>query len=129
VEELMGIDLLEVANIQSIWEACLARHQSDNAKINKEREERDQKTVSIRLGELEEKLKGIVAEYIGKVGRGIVDKEIADLGGNSCLVSESGSAKLIIGIERAAKLLISGTNTKLLVQKLTALLNAAKSEF
>lgn len=129
VEELMGVDLLEVANIHSIWETCLARHQSDTAKISKEREERDQKSVSIKLAELEEKLKAIVVEYIGKVGRGIVDKEISELGGNSCIVDESGSTKLLIGIERAAKLLISGTNTKLLIQKLTDLISAAKSEF
>jgi len=43
VEELMASDLLEVANIQKIWETSVARNQSDNAKINKEREERDQK--------------------------------------------------------------------------------------
>ena len=129
VEELMGVDLLEVANIQKIWETSVARHQSDNAKINKEREERDQKTVSIKLAELEEKIKTLVVEYIGKVGRGIVDKEISELGGNPCLVDDSGSTKLLKAIERSAKLLISGTNTKLLMQKLAALINSAKSEF
>jgi hypothetical protein len=129
VEELMGVDLLEVANIQKIWETCLARHQSDTAKISKERDERDQKSVSIKLAELEENLKAIVVEYIGKVGRGIVDKEISELGGNSCIVDDSGSIKLLNGIERAAKLLISGTNTKLLMQKLSTLITASKSEF
>jgi len=129
VEELMGVDLLEVANIQNIWDTCVARHQSDNAKISKEREERDQKTVSVKLAELEENLKVIVVEYIGKVGRGIVDKEMSDLGGNACIVDASGSTKLLNGIERAAKLLISGTNTKLLMQKLTTLISTAKSEF
>jgi hypothetical protein len=44
-------------------------------------------------------------------------------------VDESGSTKLLNGIERAAKLLISGTNTKLLIQKLAALITSAKSEF
>jgi hypothetical protein len=129
VEELMDIDLLEVANIQNIWETCITRHQSDNAKKSKEREERDQKTFSIKLAGLEEQLKAIVVEYIGKVGRGIVDKEISDLGGNSCIMDESGSTKLLNGIERAAKLLISGTNIKLLMQRLAALITAAKSEF
>ena len=129
LEELMGADLLEVANVQKIWETSVARHQLDNAKISKEREERDQKSVSMKLSETEEMLKSIVVEYIGKVGRGIVDKEISDLGGNSCIIDESGSAKLLNGIERAAKLLISGTNTKLLLQKLSALITSAKSEF
>jgi hypothetical protein len=129
VEELMGVDLLEVTNIQSIWESCVARHQSDSVKIHKEREERDQKTYSTRLADLEEKFRAIVVEYIGKVGRGIVDKVINDLGGNACLVNESGSTKLLNGIERSAKLLISGTNNRLMMQKLTFLINSAKSDF
>ena len=129
VEELMNMDLLEVANIQKIWEACVARHHSDNEKISKEREERDQKSVSIKLAELEEQFKSIVAEYIGKAGRGIVDKEISDQGGNACLVNTVGSAKLLAAVERSSKLLISGTNSKLMMEKLNTLISAAKSEF
>lgn len=129
VEELMGMDLLEVANIQKIWDSCVARHQSNSEKVSKEREERDQKTVSIRLAELEEQFKTIVVEYIGKVGRGIAEKEISEQGGNAALIDAAGSAKLLAGIERAAKLLISGTNNKLMMEKLNALINAAKSEF
>jgi hypothetical protein len=129
VEELMGMDLLEVANIQKIWETSVARHQLDTEKIHKDREDRDKKSVSIKLSEQEEQLKTIVIEYIGKVGRGIVDKEISDLGGNACIIDEVGSTKLLNGIERAAKLLISGTSTKLLMEKLTTLVSTAKSEF
>jgi hypothetical protein len=129
VEELMGIDLLEVANIQKIWETSISRHQMDTEKIHKERDERDKKSVSIKLSELEEQFKNIVIEYIGKVGRGIVDKEISDLGGNSCIIDETGSTKLLNGVERAAKLLISGTKTKVLMEKLSTLVTVSKSEF
>lgn len=129
VEELMGMDLLEVVNIQKIWETSQARHQSDNEKINKEREEREQKSVAIKLGELEERFKQVVVEFMGKAGRGIVEKEIADLGGNSCLINSVGSTKLLTAIERSAKLLISGTNNKQMMDKLNALVSTAKSEF
>jgi DNA-directed RNA polymerase beta' subunit len=129
VEELMGMDLLEVANIQKIWETSIARHQLDTDKIHKERDERDKKSVAIKLSEFEDQLKNIVTEYIGKVGRGIVDKEISDQGGNACIIDETKSTLLLKGIERAAKLLISGTNTKLLMEKLTNLITVAKSEF
>jgi len=129
VEELMGMDLLEVVNIQKIWETSQARHQSDNEKINKEREEREQKSVSIKLGELEERFKQVVVEFMGKAGRGIVEKEVADLGGNSCIINPVGSTKLLAAVERSAKLLISGTNNKQMMDKLNALVNAAKSEF
>lgn len=129
VEELMGMDLLEVANVQKIWETSVARHQLDTEKVHKEREERDKKSVSIKLAELEEQLREIVIEYLGKVGRGVVDKEISEQGGNACIIDDAGSAKLISGIERSAKLLISGTNTKQLVEKLNAFTATAKSQF
>lgn len=129
VEELMNMDLLEVANIQNIWETSVAKHQTEMDKINKERHEREQKTVALKLGDLEEQIKTIVSEYVGKVGRGLVDKELADQGGNSCLIDEAGSVKFLAGIERAAKLLISGTNIKAMQEKLNNTITMAKSEF
>lgn len=129
VEELMGMDLLEVANVSKIWETAVARHQQDTERVVKEREERDKKSVSIKLGELEEQLREIVVEYLGKVGRGVVDKEISDQGGNSCLIDDAKATKLISGIEKSAKLLISATNTRQLVDKLNTFVANAKSQF
>ena len=128
-EEIMGINLLEVANIQKIWDTTVALHQSEIDRNNKERQERANKIVSLKLAELEDQVKLIVGEYIGKVGRGIVDKELTDSGGNSCLIDDVGSAKFMGGIERAAKLLISGTNIRTMMEKLSSALTAAKSEF
>lgn len=129
VEELMNLDLLEVTNIQSIWDSCVARHQTEIEKINKDRIEREQKTVSLKLSELEEQIKTIVSEYVGKVGRSLVEKEISDQGGNSCLTDEAGSVKFMANIERAAKLLISGTNIKAMQEKLSNAITVARSEF
>jgi hypothetical protein len=128
-EELMGTNLLEVTNVQKIWDACIALHKSEIDKTNLERQERDKKVVSQKLAELEEQVKSIVGEYVGKVGRGIVDKEISDNGGNACLIDADGAEKFMKGIERAAKLLVSGTNIKTMMGKLTTLISIAKSEF
>ncbi len=128
-EDLMGVNLLEVTNIQKIWDTSVALHQSEIEKISRDREERDKKTAALKLAEFEEQIKIIVGEYIGKVGRGVVDKALSDNGGNSCLIDEAGSVKFLSSIERAAKLLISGTNTKLMLEKLTAIITVAKSEF
>jgi len=128
VEEIMGINLLEVANIQKIWDATVALHQSEIDRTNKERQERDIKAATLRLAELEEQVKVIVGEYVGKVGRGIVDKELSENGGNSCLIDEAGFAKFLAGIERAAKLLISGTNIKAMMEKLSSTITNARSE-
>jgi hypothetical protein len=129
VEVLMGMDLLEVVNVQKIWDSVTTSHQSEIEKMNKESEERNKKSASLKLAELEEEIKVIVTEYIGKVGRGIVDKELADQGGNACLLDEFGSTKLLSAIERAAKLLISATNIKIMMEKLASAITTAKSAF
>jgi len=128
-DELMGTNLLEVTNIQKIWDACVVLHKSEIDKTNIERQERDRKVMSQKLAELEEQVKTIVSEYVGKVGRGIVDKEISENSGNSCLIDANGSEKFMKGVERAAKLLVSGTNIKKMMEKLTTVISIAKSEF
>ena len=128
-DDLMGTNLLEVANVQKIWDTCVAQHKSEIDKTNIERQERDRKVVSQKLAELEEQVKTIVGEYVGKVGRGIVDKEISDNGGNTCLIDADGSEKFMRGVERAAKLLVSGTNIRTMMEKLTTVISIAKSEF
>lgn len=128
-DELMGTNLLEVTNIQKIWETCVALHKAEIDKTNIERQERDRKIVSQKLAELEEQVKLIVGEYVGKVGRGIVDKEISDNGGNSCLVDANGAERFMKGVERSAKLLVSGTNIRTMMEKLSTVISIAKSEF
>ncbi|HIJ95728.1 MAG TPA: GTPase-activating protein [Desulfuromonadales bacterium] len=129
VEELMGINLLEVANIQSIWDNCVNRHQSELDSVRLERLEREKKNAALKLGELEEQVRTIVGEYVGRVGRGIVDKALADYGGNSCLLNEQGAVLFVSDIERAAKLLISGTNIRLMMEKLNSVITTAKANF
>ncbi len=127
-EVLMGINLLEVVNVQNLWDSALALQQSQAGKVDREREERDKKDIGIKLATLEEDIKNIVIEYVGKVGRGIVDKEIAGLGGNTCLADSTKTSSLLAAIERSAKLLISTTKIKLMQEKLLSLIAAAVLE-
>jgi hypothetical protein len=127
-DELMGTDLLEIANIQKIWDASVTLHKTEIDKTDHERQERDKKAVSQKLVELEEQVKSIVAEHIGKFGAGIVDKEISDSGGNSCLIDAERAEKFIKNVERASKLLASGTNIKAMVEKLSTVIAIAKAE-
>jgi hypothetical protein len=128
-DELMGINLLEVTNVQKIWDTSVALHKNELDKTNLERQERDRKVVSQKLSEVEEQVKSIVAEYVGKVGRGIVDKEISDNGGYACLVDPIASEKFMSGVERAAKLLVSGTNIRVMMGKLSAAISIARAEY
>lgn len=128
IEELMGIDLLEVVNIQKIWDTAISLNQSEIDKTNKEREERDRKSAALKLADLEEQLKVIVTEYVGKVGRGVVDKELAEQGGNTCLMDETRVVSFFTGIERSAKLLIGATSIKTMMTKLSSTIVTAKSD-
>ena len=53
-DDLMGTNLLEVTNIQKIWDTSVARHKSEIDKTNLERLERDRKVISQKLAELED---------------------------------------------------------------------------
>ncbi|GFE60348.1 GTPase-activating protein [Geobacter sp. AOG2] len=128
VEHLMSLDLLEVVNIQNIWEAAVAHQQAETNKINSVREEREKKNIADKLAKLEEQVKTIVIGSVGKVGRGIVDKELTEQGGNSCLLDETNVVKFLAAIERSAKLLISTTSLKVLMEQLAKTITAAKSE-
>ncbi|MGD0585751.1 MAG: GTPase-activating protein [Oryzomonas sp.] len=128
VEHLMGLDLIEVVNVQNIWDTAVAHKQSELNKINKAREERQKESIAGKLSELEEQVKTIVVETVGKVGRGIVDKELTDQGGNTCLLDETNVVKFLAGIERSAKLLISATSLKVMMELLSKTITAAKSE-
>jgi len=127
-DELMGTDLLEIANIQKIWDTSVTLHKTEIDKTDLERQERDKKAVSQKLVELEEQVKSIVSEHIGKFGAGIVDKEISDSGGNSCLIDTERAEKFIKNVERASKLLASGTNIRAMVGKLSNVISIAKAE-
>ena len=128
IEEVMGIDLLEVVNIQVIWDTAISLNQSEREKSSKALEERDRKMATLKLADLEEQVKNIVTEYVGKVGRGVVDKELAEQGGNSCLLDEARVKSFFAGIERSAKLLIGATSIKAMMEKLSSAIETANQD-
>lgn len=127
VEGPMEINLPDVTDIQKIWDTSVALHLSEIEKANENHEKCDKKMVSINISEFEEQIKTIVGEYIGKVSLRIVDKALSDNGGNSCLIDDAGSIKFLAGIERSAKLLVSSTNINLMMERISAVISAAKS--
>jgi hypothetical protein len=122
-DELMNFNLLEAVNINKLWEAAQAKHQSEQEKLKRASEERDQKAVIAKLVELEEDLKEMATAYLGKMGRTLIEKELALLGGRQCLISRDGVTKLFAGIEKGAKLLTSGTKIQEMLKALDAEIN------
>src|SRR6185369_3773881 len=105
IEELMGIDLMEVVNIQKIWDTAISLNQAVIDKTSKERQEQDRKIAALKVADLEEQVKIIVSEYVGKVGRGIVDKELSELGRSPCLMDDAKVVICLGSIEKSGKLL------------------------
>lgn len=127
-DKLMKINLLEVTNIQNLWDACVVRHQAETEKLSLERQERDRSVVAQKCDELGEQVKALVEEYVGRAGRGIVEKELSDNGGNICLLEIEKVERVVKNIERSAKLLMSGIKIRAMMEALTSLLSAARSE-
>jgi hypothetical protein len=98
----------------------LGKVQADQDKTKRENEARDHQAVVAKLGELEEDLKEIASAYVGKMGRTLVEKELALLGGRQCLLNKEGITKLLSGLEKSAKLLTSGSKIQEMLKTLDA---------
>lgn len=111
-DELMHDDLLEMVNVARVWDAAVARHTAELEKHKREAEERAWLVLDARLRDLEEDLKEIASAYLGKIGRTLVEKEIAERGGRKNLQQEEEVARFLAGVEKGAKLLTSLTKLK-----------------
>lgn len=126
-EELMSHDLLDVINVAKIWDAAVARQQAELDRMNRELSDKDRIQSINLLTDLEHQIRTIYIEYVGNVGRGIIDKELTSAGGNSCLLDPERSELLLKALEKAAKLLISGKKIAEMKDKITVLLTQARA--
>jgi hypothetical protein len=106
-DELMHFDLLEMVNVDKLWESSLNRHRAILESLRREGEEQGQKESEAALAALEEDLKEVAAAYLGKIGRALVDKEVVQQGGRAAFLDKGRVDALLAGVERGAKLLAS----------------------
>lgn len=126
-DELMAHDLLDVINVAKIWDAAVARQKAELERMNHELAEKDRMQALTRLNDLENQVRTIYIEYVGNVGRGIIDKELTTAGGNSCLLDLERSEQFVTALEKAAKLLISVKKINEMKEKINALLAQARA--
>ncbi len=126
-DELMSHDLLDVINVAKIWDAAVARQQAELNRMNRELADKDRMQSINRLTDLENQIRTIYIEYVGNVGRGIIDKELTSAGGNSCLLEQERSEQFMTALEKAAKLLISVKKIAEMKEKISALLIQARA--
>lgn len=111
-DELMLLDLLEMVNIDKIWETTRVRHEAQLQQQSREVRERDNRQQDAKLQELEEDLKEVAAAYLGKMGRTLIDKELADCGGRKGLLDAEQVTQFLAGVEKSSKLLTSLSKLK-----------------
>lgn len=111
-DELMLYDLLEMVNIDKIWDSTKIRYAAQMEQLSKEAQERDSKQQNERLRELEDDLKEVAVAYLGKVGRTLVDKELSERGGRDALLNAEEVTKFLAGVEKSSKLLTSLSKLK-----------------
>ncbi len=111
-------DLLEVVNVQRIWDVTVARYAEQLARLSQEAEAREREAREARLTKLEEDLRTIASGFIGPMGRSLVDKELSARGGRSALIDEASVRPFLAAIEKGARLLTGATQTEKLVAAL-----------
>lgn len=126
-DELMAHDLLDVINIAKIWDAAVARQQAELERMNRELADKDRMQSINLMNNLEQQIRSIYIDYVGNVGRGIVDKELTTAGGNACLLEQERADQFLAALERAAKLLISVKKIAEMKEKISALLSQARA--
>ena len=125
-DELMSHDLLDMINVDKIWGASFSRYQAEQDRLNRELADKDRIQSINLLNDLEQQIRTIYVEYVGSVGRGIIDKELTTAGGNSCLMDAQRCDELMAALEKAARLLISVKKITEMKEKINGLLAQAR---
>src|SRR5512133_34671 len=120
IDELMQYDLLQMVNLGKLWEAAVSRKASNQAKeiLSQTNEPPEQATESTlpatslmhsdeKLAELVEDLQEVAMAYLSREGRILIEKCIAEAGGNLILRDNDKIEKLLIQIEEEAMVLDS----------------------
>lgn len=99
LEELIQYDLLQMVNLQKLWETARSR----NAAMRPKEVSADVHSVSAlnekMLLELVDDISEVAAAYLSRAGRTIVEKRIKERGGPSQLLNDAGCALFLAQVE------------------------------
>lgn len=116
--ELLAYDLLEVVNLDRVWEAAVRLKRAEYERLQAQVEEAQRSSVEARLVALEEALKGIAGDVLGSLGKSVVAKELATHGGHQCLAESTQVEQILAGVERSARLVAGPSKVRDLVDRL-----------
>lgn len=99
LEELIQYDLLQMVNLQKLWESARSR----NAAMRPKKGSADAHAVSAvseeMLRELVDDISEVAAAYLSRAGRTIVEKRIKERGGPSQLLNDASRALFLAQVE------------------------------
>jgi len=120
IEELMQYDLLQMVNLGKLWEAAISRKASSQAKeiffqADEPAVQANDTSKPVeplvhgneKLAELVEDLQEVAMAYLSKEGRILIEKRIAEAGGNTVLLDSNKTEKLLFQIEEEAMVIDS----------------------
>lgn len=110
-DALSAFDLLEMVNVQKVWEMIVARHRARMNRISSETEQRAAQERKAWLKDMEGDLKEVAEAYLGRAGRSVIDKALASRGGIEVLLDVARLNLLWTDVQEAAKLLAGHTKT------------------
>jgi hypothetical protein len=103
LDELLKYDLLQMVNLQKLWESALTR---SNALRPKSALSEESPVVQIdkqKLSELVDDIAEVAAAYLSRQGRIIVEKRIKEQGGPSLLLDHEKRAAFLLQVEDDAR--------------------------
>ncbi|HEX7579015.1 MAG TPA: GTPase-activating protein, partial [Thermoanaerobaculia bacterium] len=120
VDESSLLDIVEMINVEKIWQACLSKYKAKQDVLDKSASEKVRVSREAAAVALEKSVTDIAGTFIGKIGRTLAEKEIASRGGRDALLDPVGAEGFLAAVEKSAKLLTSTSRTKDLLDALKA---------
>jgi hypothetical protein len=99
LEELMQYDLLQMVNLQKLWEAAQSRNAAPRANESSPAGFSASLISEQKLNELVDDLSEVAGAYLSRAGRVIVEKRIKELGGPAQLLDDSKRTLFLAQIE------------------------------
>lgn len=118
LDQLEAYDLLEVVNLQKLWDGTVRSRQAEYQKLKQHEEEAERLRREAQLQVVEEAWLRLAGEALGGLGKSLVQKELAGHGGRGGLLKAEQVAAVLAGVEKGAKLVAGPTKVKELLERL-----------
>ena len=124
-EELRSFDLLEMVNVEKLWDSTVRAHQAQLEKLHADAAASEQRNLEQKLKAVHEGLRALAIEQIGKLGGALVDKELLE---DRAILLDAEKRTAFLGrIEAGAKLVAGMSKVKALVAQMREKIEAELS--